>query len=225
MSSSQDLTKRLNEIKNRTPNKTCFDCGEKGTTYAAMDFGTFVCSRCAGLLRELNFKVKGTGVSIFKDKEVDYLDNMGNENAKKIWMGKFKENSNRKPNPKDLEELKRFLITKYKDKRYYKKPKKNSSDNEDDDDEENEKNKKKNQKNNKKKESDSSSDDSDSNDNEDEESESDEDNDSDSENERKKKEKEKEKEKKEDLERNKFSKIMIKKPTISKKEEKVDKKY
>ena len=193
MSSSQDLTKRLNEIKNRTPNKTCFDCGEKGTTYAAMDFGTFVCSRCAGLLRELNFKVKGTGVSIFKDKEVDYLDNMGNENAKKIWMGKFKENSNRKPNPKDLEELKRFLITKYKDKRYYKKPKKNSSDNEDDDNEKNEKNNKKNQKNNKKKESDSSSDDSDSNDNEDEDSESDEDNDSDSENERNKKEKEKKK--------------------------------
>ena len=161
MSSSQNLTKRLEEIKNRTPNKTCFDCGEKGTTYAAMDFGTFVCSRCAGLLREINFKVKGTGVSIFKEKEIDFLDKMGNENAKKIWMGQFKENSDKKPNPKDLEELKRFLITKYKDKRFYKKPKKNS----DDDEEEDNKKKKKN----KKKDDSSSSDD----DDESEESESD----------------------------------------------------
>ena len=138
MSSSLELTKRLEEIKKRTPNKTCFDCGEKGTTYAAMDFGTFICSRCAGLLRELNFKVKGTGVSIFKEKEIDFLDKMGNENAKKIWMGKFKD-SDKKPDPKDSEEIKRFLITKYKDKRFYKKPKKNKDDDEEEDDDDNKK--------------------------------------------------------------------------------------
>ena len=144
MTSTQDFSKRLEEIKKRTPNKTCFDCGEKGTTYAAMDFGTFVCSRCAGLLRECNFKVKGTGVSIFKEKEIDFLDKMGNENAKKIWMGKFKENSDRKPDSKNSEELKRFLISKYKDKRYYKKPKKNKND--DDDEDVNEDKKKKSKK-------------------------------------------------------------------------------
>ena len=164
MTSTQDLTKRLEEIKRRTPNKTCFDCGEKGTTYAAMDFGTFICSRCAGLLRECNFKVKGTGVSIFKEKEIDFLDKMGNENAKKIWMGKFKEGSDKKPNPKDSEEIKRFLIMKYKDKKFYKKPKKNKDDDDDDDDEDNKKKKK-----NKKKDDSSSSDD----DDESEESESD----------------------------------------------------
>ena len=164
MISTKYLTKRLEEIKKRTPNKTCFDCGEKGTTYAAMDFGTFICSRCAGLLRECNFKVKGTGVSIFKEKEIDFLDKMGNENAKKIWMGKFKEGSDKKPNPKDSEEIKRFLIMKYKDKKFYKKPKKNKDDDDDDDDEDNKKKKK-----NKKKDDSSSSDD----DDESEESESD----------------------------------------------------
>jgi len=222
MSSSQNLTKRLEEIKNRTPNKTCFDCGEKGTTYAAMDFGTFVCSRCAGLLREINFKVKGTGVSIFKEKEIDFLDKMGNENAKKIWMGKFKENSDKKPNPKDLEELKRFLITKYKDKRFYKKPKKNSDD---DEEEDNKKNEEKKKKNNRKKDSDSSSEESESDD-EDEESDGDEDDDSDSDDyKRNNKNKENEKEKKEDFDKNKLSKINIKKPTVQKKEEKVEKKH
>jgi hypothetical protein len=77
---------------------------------------------------------------------------MGNENAKKIWMGKFKEGSDKKPNPKDSEEIKRFLITKNKDKIYYKKPKKNKDD--DDDDDEDDDNKKKN-KIKKEKESDS----------------------------------------------------------------------
>jgi hypothetical protein len=43
MKSPQDLSKRLEEIKKRTENKTCFDCGEKGKKYEAMDFGTFVC--------------------------------------------------------------------------------------------------------------------------------------------------------------------------------------
>ena len=163
MTSPQELSKRLDEIKRRTPNKTCFDCGEKGTTYAAMDFGTFICSRCAGLLRELNFKVKGTGVSIFKEKEIDFLDKMGNENAKKIWMGKLKD-SDKKPDPKDSEEIKRFLITKYKDKRYYKKPKKNKDDDDDDEKEDIKKEK------NKKKKDDSSSDDDESEENEESES-------------------------------------------------------
>ena len=76
---------------------------------------------------------------------------MGNENAKKIWMGKFKD-SDKKPDPKDSEEIKRFLITKYKDKRFYKKPKKNKDDNDDDDEDNKKKNKLK-----KKKESESES--------------------------------------------------------------------
>ena len=102
-----EITSRLEQIKKRGANKTCFDCGEKGTTYAAMNFGTFVCSRCAGLLRELNFKVKGTGVSIFTEKEVDLLDTVGNENARKTWMGKFDEDRDKMPNPKNSDEVKR----------------------------------------------------------------------------------------------------------------------
>ena len=138
--SKTDLTARLEQIKKRNPNKTCFDCGEKGTTYAAMNFGTFVCSRCAGLLRELNFKVKGTGVSIFTEKEIDLLDTVGNENASKIWLAKWDDERDKMPNPKDSDEVKRHLIDKYKDKRYYKKGKKKK---EDEEEEKKEKKKKK----------------------------------------------------------------------------------
>ena len=150
--SKTDLTARLEQIKKRNPNKTCFDCGEKGTTYAAMNFGTFVCSRCAGLLRELNFKVKGTGVSIFTEKEIDLLDTVGNENASKIWLAKWDDERDKMPNPKDSDEVKRHLIDKYKDKRYHKKGKKKK---EDEEEEKKEKKKKKKEESSDSEESDS----------------------------------------------------------------------
>ena len=164
---AQQLTQKLNQIKMRPSNKTCFDCGEKGTTYACINFGTFICSRCAGLLRELNYKVKGISVSIFTEKEVEQLDKIGNENAKKVWMAKFKGDEDRLPNPKDSDEVKRFLIDKYNDKKFYKKKKKKDDD-EDEEEEENKKKKKKKNKN-KKKESSSSEEESESSSSEEEE--------------------------------------------------------
>ena len=87
-----DYSKQLEVIKKQGSNKSCFDCGEKGTTYVVMNFGTFVCSRCAGILRELNFKVKGTGVTIFSEKDIELIKKNGNDKARTIWMGKFNQN-------------------------------------------------------------------------------------------------------------------------------------
>ena len=186
MSSVKEISLKLDKIKKREENKKCFDCGEKGTTYVCIDFGTFICSRCAGILRELNFKVKGTGVSIFNQKEIDLLDKNGNEVAKKIWMAKYKEGKDKKPNTKNDDELREFLNKKYKEKKWMKKPKKNSSDDEEEDDDDEKKNKK-----NKKKNKDKSSDESES-----DSSESDEDDNNKKKENKKDKEKEKEKQKK-----------------------------
>ena len=117
MTSVKEISMKLDKIKKREENKKCFDCGEKGTTYVCIDFGTFICSRCAGILRELNFKVKGTGVSIFNQKEIDILEKNGNDVAYKIWMAKYKEGKDKKPNNKNDDELREFLKKKYKDKK------------------------------------------------------------------------------------------------------------
>ena len=143
MTSVKEISLKLDKIKKREENKKCFDCGEKGTTYVCIDFGTFICSRCAGILRELNFKVKGTGVSIFNQKEIDLLEKNGNEVAQKIWMAKYKEGKDKKPNNKNDDELREFLKKKYKDKKWMKKPKKNESEDEDDDDDKKKKKKEK----------------------------------------------------------------------------------
>ena len=105
---SKNSTSRIEQLKKKPCNKSCFDCGEKGTTYVCMNFGTFICSRCAGLLRELNFKVKGTGVSIFKDAELDFLEENGNDNAYNKWMSKFKQGKDKIPSAKTLKNSRIF---------------------------------------------------------------------------------------------------------------------
>ena len=144
MSSVKELAQKLDKMKKRDENKKCFDCGEKGTTYVCIDFGTFICSRCSGILRELNFKVKGISVSIFNQKEIDILEKNGNEVAGKIWLAKFKEGKDKRPDTKNDDELRDFLKEKYKQKKWYKKPKKSSED--DDEDDDNDKKKKKGKK-------------------------------------------------------------------------------
>ena len=131
MASVKELAQKLDQLKKKDENKQCFDCGEKGTTYVCINFGTFICSRCAGILRELNFKVKGISVSIFNQKEIDILTKNGNANAKKIWLAKYKENREGAPNVKDDDAFRNFLNKKYKDKKWYKAPKGGSGDDED----------------------------------------------------------------------------------------------
>ena len=182
MSSVKELSLKLDKIKKREENKKCFDCGEKGTTYACTTFGTFICSRCAGILRELNYKVKGTGVSIFSQTEIDLLDKMGNINAAKTWLAKYKDGKEKSPGTMNDEELRNFFKDKYKEKKWYKKPKKSKD--EDEDEKEEKKGKKKGGKKKKPDSDEEDEDDDDKDDSDNEESDSDE--------EEKEKEKEKE---------------------------------
>ena len=121
-------------MKVKTKSKKSDKNDDKITTYVCMDFGTFICSRCSGILRELNFKVKGTGVSIFNQKEIDILEKNGNDVAQKIWMAKYKEGKDKKPNTKNDDELRKFLKDKYKNKKWYKKKKSSDDDDEEDED-------------------------------------------------------------------------------------------
>jgi hypothetical protein len=82
-----DNTKQLENLRKQGNNKECFDCGEKvikyiifkGTTYVVIKFGIFVCSKCAGIHRELNNAVKGIGVSNFSESDLTKLSQMGND--------------------------------------------------------------------------------------------------------------------------------------------------
>lgn len=42
--------KMLREMTSLAPNRKCFDCDQRGPTYANMTVGSFVCTTCSGIL-------------------------------------------------------------------------------------------------------------------------------------------------------------------------------
>jgi hypothetical protein len=117
--SSADTNKALESIRKIGGNKSCFDCSEKGVTYVVPKFGVFVCSRCSGIHRELGFMVKGLGVCNFSEKEIAFLQEMGNDNAQKIWLAKFNTSKHSLPKSTDENAVKDHLKSKYIDKKWY----------------------------------------------------------------------------------------------------------
>ena len=42
----------IRDIQSQHPaNKKCFDCDQRGPTYVNMTIGSFVCTKCSGMLR------------------------------------------------------------------------------------------------------------------------------------------------------------------------------
>jgi len=105
----------------------------------------------------LNFKVKGIGVSNFNEKEVEFLQKNGNEEARKIWLANFDPKSQKVPDSKDAVAVKNFIKAKYQDKKYAEKSGKTDKEKKKD---EKEKDKDKDKEKEKKKKDDSSDSDS-----------------------------------------------------------------
>lgn len=116
---SVDNNKAIESLRKIGGNKQCFDCSEKGVTYVVPKIGIFVCSRCAGIHREIGYMVKGLGVSNFSETEINFIKEMGNDNCQKIWMGKFNPSKHSLPKTTDDNSVKDFLKLKYIDKKYY----------------------------------------------------------------------------------------------------------
>ena len=95
---TEDINKIITQLHKKKENFQCFECREKvfifknkGTTYIVVNLGTFVCAKCAGIIRELNYFVKGIGLSNFKESEAKFLFEMGNE-VKNFIKKECKEN-------------------------------------------------------------------------------------------------------------------------------------
>ncbi|XP_052837852.1 target of Myb protein 1 isoform X1 [Drosophila gunungcola] len=100
-------------------NRQCFDCGQKGPTYVNMTIGSFVCTRCSGVLRGLTppHRVKSISMATFTQDEIDFLRTHGNELCAKTWLGLW--------DPKRAvhqQEQRELMMDKYERKRYYLEP-------------------------------------------------------------------------------------------------------
>jgi hypothetical protein len=83
LKSKQD--KVLKELRALPANKRCFDCSVGVPTYVNTTVNTFVCQSCAGVLRELQHRVKGISMASFTKEELAALAAGGNELAGRVW--------------------------------------------------------------------------------------------------------------------------------------------
>ncbi|KAG8445477.1 hypothetical protein GDO86_010307 [Hymenochirus boettgeri] len=113
--------KMLREMTSLPHNRKCFDCDQRGPTYANMTMGAFVCTSCSGILRGLNppHRVKSISMTTFTQQEIEFLQKHGNDVCKQIWLGLFDDRSSAIPDFRDPQKVKEFLQEKYEKKRWY----------------------------------------------------------------------------------------------------------
>ncbi|XP_018424005.1 PREDICTED: arf-GAP domain and FG repeat-containing protein 1 [Nanorana parkeri] len=113
--------KLLREMTSLPHNRKCFDCDQRGPTYANMTTGSFVCTSCSGILRGLNppHRVKSISMTTFTQQEIEFLQKHGNDVCKQIWLGLFDDRSSAIPDFRDPQKVKEFLQEKYEKKRWY----------------------------------------------------------------------------------------------------------
>ncbi|XP_067102471.1 arf-GAP domain and FG repeat-containing protein 1-like isoform X2 [Osmerus mordax] len=113
--------KMLREMTSLSPNRKCFDCDQRGPTYANMTVGSFVCTSCSGILRGLNppHRVKSISMTTFTQQEIELLQKNGNEVGKQIWLGLYDDRTSSIPDFREPQKVKEFLQEKYEKKRWY----------------------------------------------------------------------------------------------------------
>lgn len=63
------------------------------------NLGVFVCSNCAGLHREMGNRAMGVGMSVFKEKDLETLEAMGNKRAKAEYLASYSKKITPVPDP------------------------------------------------------------------------------------------------------------------------------
>ncbi|KAM9428131.1 arf-GAP domain and FG repeat-containing protein 1-like isoform 6-T7 [Salvelinus alpinus] len=113
--------KMLREMTSQPPNRKCFDCDQRGPTYANMTVGSFVCTTCSGILRGLNppHRVKSISMTTFTLQEIEFLQKHTNEVCKYIWLGLYDDKTLVVPDFREPQKVKEFLQEKYEKKRWY----------------------------------------------------------------------------------------------------------
>ncbi|XP_066156107.1 arf-GAP domain and FG repeat-containing protein 1 isoform X2 [Euwallacea fornicatus] len=110
--------KTLRELAALPQNKFCFDCGQRGPTYVNVTVGSFVCTKCSGILRGITppHRVKSISMATFTPEEIDTIRNKGNDHCRNVWLGLYE------GTPRvfsDEQQVRDFMLEKYERKRYY----------------------------------------------------------------------------------------------------------
>ena len=116
--------KMLREISHRAGNKQCMTCvghGGRAPQYVCVAFGTFVCTACAGVHRDFQFRVKSISSSKFSKEEVQLTNEVGNDAARALFLaGWYGENERSCPMVENTKTaaLKNFIRQVFVERRF-----------------------------------------------------------------------------------------------------------
>ncbi|CAL9214205.1 unnamed protein product [Arabidopsis halleri] len=100
------------------PNRRCINCNSLGPQYVCTTFWTFVCMACSGIHREFTHRVKSVSMSKFTSKEVEVLQNGGNQRAREIYLKNWDHQRQRLPENSNAERVREFIKSVYVQKKY-----------------------------------------------------------------------------------------------------------
>ncbi|XP_045511751.1 arf-GAP domain and FG repeat-containing protein 1 [Colias croceus] len=108
----------LRELISQSGNKYCLDCNQRGPTYVNTTIGSFVCSKCSGMLRGLTppHRVKSISMATFTPEEIEFIRVRGNDYCRRVWLGLYEGES---VNYTDEQRVRDFMSDKYEKKQYY----------------------------------------------------------------------------------------------------------
>jgi serine/threonine protein kinase len=106
----------LRDLLAQHSNATCFDCHDKGPQWASVNLGVFICYRCAGVHRSLGThisQVRSVTLDSWTRSQIQYMQQMGNKKAKRLWEANLPEDFQRPSKHSDQTDLERFIRNKY----------------------------------------------------------------------------------------------------------------
>lgn len=116
------IEEEIKALRRLPGNKECADCKSLSNPYVCSDYNTFVCTRCAGIHRELGHRVKSVTAEIFTREEVAALKRGGNVKHNNAYLATWKESEFPKPAADDTKRIHRWFEEKYTRRRWYRDP-------------------------------------------------------------------------------------------------------
>eukprot|EP00703_Trepomonas_sp_PC1_P001280 JAP95326.1 Arf GTP activating protein [Trepomonas sp. PC1] len=115
---TEKCKKILEGLRRNPENRRCANCASMAVPYVCLEYGTFVCTRCSALHRDLTHRVKSITASKFKQEEIASVQ--GNGNDSNLYLQSWNESLYKLPGAgnEDTERAREFINIKYKELRW-----------------------------------------------------------------------------------------------------------
>ncbi|KAF2078666.1 hypothetical protein CYY_000037 [Polysphondylium violaceum] len=110
----------LFQLRELEENSKCADCTDSFPRYMNTTHGTFVCSVCGAIHRELGNRVKSIASDKFTEQDLEKLKNIGNKMATELWLSKWNQKEYPLPHPNEEKKVREFIKLKYLEKKWLK---------------------------------------------------------------------------------------------------------